>query len=246
MVTAEPPSPSSGPPRPGWKELRAELAAALPTGRFWSIVLRSSVPVVGVFLLGWPAFQAALFFLLESWLFLSFRCAVEITIDPRYAGAAGVPTGTLAILRGVLISVPFSAVAMGVLVGMFGWPVVTTVFSPADWQELLDVRWRAPSFLGGLAALVVTNAFEAVGHARRFSTRTAAEAERDDLRTAAMFYRIVGLMATTIGLGVVQSFGSGPQLIVVGMALVTVYVEGLSHHAAHALGMPVKATPAKG
>jgi len=61
--------------------LLAELALALRTGRLWSIVLRNAIPVAGVYLLGWPATLALLFYLLEIWLYLSLRSSMALGLD---------------------------------------------------------------------------------------------------------------------------------------------------------------------
>src|SRR5690606_40923776 len=52
---------------------------------FWSMVLRHSLPVVGVAAFGWSGVTIAIFFVLESWLFLTTRSAVEMTFGPGYA-----------------------------------------------------------------------------------------------------------------------------------------------------------------
>ena len=56
----------------------AELARESRTGHFWMMVARNAVPPLGVIALGWPALQAAVLFVLESWVFLSLRCGIEM------------------------------------------------------------------------------------------------------------------------------------------------------------------------
>jgi hypothetical protein len=234
------PDTSPAPPeRPGWAALRAELAQALPTGRFWGVVARHCVPVVGVFLLGWPGLHAALFFLLESWLFLSLRCSIEISIDPKFGGSA-IPTTPGSLVGRVLVQLPLVALGMAVLLGMFVWVLLVQAFSRSDWSEFIATGWRETSFLGGFVALLGSCVYEAVDFARRFPKRSREQAVLDDLRTATMFYRLIGLLAVSYGLGLAKRFGFGPQALVSAMALVMIYIEGTPHHAAHALGMPAK------
>ena len=62
------------------------LAAAARTTDFWLSVARHSVPVIGVWAFGWSPVNVGVFFLLESWLFISTRATIEVTFDPHYAG----------------------------------------------------------------------------------------------------------------------------------------------------------------
>ena len=59
--------------------------ALLRSTAFWSALFRHAPPVVGVTAFGWSGGTIALFYVLESWLFLTTRSAVDITFDPQFA-----------------------------------------------------------------------------------------------------------------------------------------------------------------
>ena len=57
------------------------LGAAARTSDFWWTVMRHSIPVIGVWAFGWSGVGVAVFFVLESWLFLTSRLTLEVTFD---------------------------------------------------------------------------------------------------------------------------------------------------------------------
>src|SRR5687767_14392176 len=91
--------PRRRPGRVAWPE----LVAAARTRCFWVAVARHSVPVVGVALFEWSAVNVGVFFLLESWLFLSLRATVEVTFDPKYAQGAAPRTAWDAISKATVM-----------------------------------------------------------------------------------------------------------------------------------------------
>lgn len=210
----------------------AELSREARTGHFWMMVLRNSVPAVGVIALGWPALQAAVLFVLESWVFLSLRCGIEITIDPKFNGGKR-HHDALDYVKHVIVAF----VCMAIVIAMFTWGVLGSAFPAREWAEFFAEGWKQPSFLGAILALIVLSIADAVGFVKRFSTRTAEQAAADDGRVRVMFYRVLGLLLASWLLGIAAGFGVGGVAVIVAGSLLSIYLEGLPDHASRTFGM---------
>ncbi len=204
-----------------------EARAALGRPGFWIAVLRETVPVVGVLAFGWPAFAAALYFIVESWLYLSLRASTEIVIDPKYAGKdlpRSTPDAVAKIAKHLSYVLPFFAILLGLFAGF----VMFAAFPKADWAAFAAGGWREPEVLWGFGVLLASVIADTVRHARRFATRTSAEAEAGDLSMKLMFYRVTfGLFPAAFLLGLAGRWGLAPPLIVLAIALISIAIEAI-------------------
>ena len=124
----------------GVRRLLADIDAGTRSERFVTAVLRQSIAVAGVFVLGWPALDAAVFFALESWLFLSFRAAAEIALDERTPGHGFFQTAFYT--AGYLVaSLPFFAAFIGCFAGF----VVLPAFPADAWEEFRTTAIHGPA-----------------------------------------------------------------------------------------------------
>lgn len=210
----------------------AELSRESRTGHFWMMVLRNAVPAFGVIALGWPAIQAAVLFVLESWVFLSLRCGIEITIDPKYNGGTK-HHGAHDYVKHIIVAF----VCVAIVIAMFSWGVLLNAFPPPEWREFFAAGWRQPSFLGAILALVVLSIADAVGFVNRYEKRSAEEAAADDGRVRVMFYRVLGLLFASWVLGFASQSGVGGPALIVAAALLSIYLEGVPDHASRTFGM---------
>lgn len=210
----------------------AELARESRTGHFWMMVARNAVPPFGVIALGWPALQAAVVFVLESWVFLSLRCGIEITIDPKFNGGAR-QHGAWDYLKHIVVAF----ICVAIVLVMFAWVVLLSAFPPPEWSEFFATGWRQWSFIGAIVALFVLSIADAVGFVGRFATRSAEQAAADDGRVRVMFYRVLGLLLASWLLGFASQAGIGGPALVVAAALLSIYLEGLPDHASRTFGM---------
>jgi hypothetical protein len=196
---------------------------------------RHSIPVFGVLLFHWSAVNIAVFFLLESWLFLSTRLMIEVTFDPSFGGGWLGPSVWTAILKGVWMYA-LSAIACGVLVFAFGGFIILFAFQPGEWHQFVNGAWARPSFLLSLAALAGDVIVDGLAFSRRLLERSAAEKRLDDLHTRVMFYRVGMLMIACLVIGVAGSFGVGGPVLVIVIMLSLVYVELFPHRAVKVFG----------
>jgi hypothetical protein len=208
--------------------LLAELALALRTGRLWGIVARNAIPVAGVYLLGWPATLALLFYLLEIWLYLSFRGSVALGLDDAgEAPAAG------AVLARAGMHFLLVAPLLGAVLGLIAWFAVRMVADGWRGLELHLHRWE---FAAGVAALVVMALGEALPYMRRrMAGRHSAD---DELRETAIAYRAACLVLAGIPIYFLVPSGYDAEALVVVVALASVWIEGAPRHATRAFGMP--------
>lgn len=202
-----------------------EFRHAMRTARFWGIVLRHALPVVGVTAWGWSGATIAIFFVLESWLFLTTRSAVEITFDAGFAfdSTTRTPRQTLLVLaRNVLIS----AVMFGVLVLGFGGVIALVAFSGGEGERFIRDGWKQTSFLSGLVGLVAAAVVDGVTFTRRLDGRTPGERAEDDAKIRVMFYRSIGLMlGGTVIIAVASAFDVGAAAVVVAISVTLVWTE---------------------
>lgn len=212
------------------RDFRAELAVAARTPRFWAIVARNAIPAVGVLAFGWPALHVALYFLAESWLFLSLRAAIEITIDPKFGGSRAVASTRsfpVTLFQHFLVA----GAIMALVVGGLGAFAVGPAFPEGDWEGLLAGGYREPTFLAVMAVLAVVSLADAARFARDHEKRSAAQAKLEDERIATMFYRVLALVFGSFALGFATRLGFGPQALVLAIMGVMIWFEGLPAHA---------------
>ena len=206
--------------------LLAELALALRTGRLWSIVLRNAIPVAGVYLLGWPATLALLFYLLEIWLYLSLRSSMALGLDD-----AGEAPAARAVLAAAGMHFVLVAPLLGGVVALVAWFAVRIV---ADgWRGLEPHRWE---FAAGVFAIAVMALAEALRYMRR--RMEGRHSTEDEMREMAMAYRAVVLMLAGIPIYFLVPSGYDAEALVVVVALASVWIEGAPRHATRAFGMP--------
>lgn len=202
-----------------------EFRRAIRTAGFWSIVLRHALPVVGVTAWGWSGATIAIFFVLESWLFLATRSAVEITFDAGFAFDRRSRTRRqtlLALARNVLIS----AVMFGILVFGFGGVIALVAFSGGEGERFLREGWTQTSFLFGLVGLVAAAIVDGVAFTQRLDDRTPAEQAEDDARIRVMFYRNIGLLlGGTLIIAVASAFDVGAVAVVVAISVTLMWIE---------------------
>ncbi len=224
----------------------AEIAVAGRQPRFWGIVARNLIPVVGVFALGWPAFLAVSYFVIETWLFFSLILAAEIAVDPAYGGSADLSAEQTAqeMLKRFLIYAPFTALLLGLLT----WPLLMAAIHAERWEksllEAMASGLRTMDVAVALALIFGTLAFEAFRLARRFHARSEAQRREDDLRQLSMMLRVVcmtGAGPLFFFLIYLTPTGYANRIIVVLISLVSVWLEGMPHHATRYLGVVAKA-----
>lgn len=216
----------------GARSFVAELSRELRTAHFWMIAARNAVPVFGVLVLGWPALQAAVLFVLESWVFLSLRCGIEITIDPKFNGGTKHHVA-LDYIKHIIVAF----ICVAIVIALFTWGVLGAAFPMGEWAEFFARGWRNPSFLGAILALIVLSIADAVGFVQRFAKRSAEQAAADDGRVRVMFYRVLGLLLVSWFLGFAAQLGYGSSALIVGMCLLSIYLEGVPDHASRTFGM---------
>jgi hypothetical protein len=200
------------------------LAAAAGTTDFWLSVARHSVPVIGVWVFGWSPVNAGVFFLLESWLFISTRATIEVTFDSHYGGDSAPRTTWDAAWKtaGMFL---LAGAACALLVAGFGGVVLLFALPAAAWQAFISEGWRQPSFLSALALLIVDAVLDAVSFQRRLLLRSASARRADDQRVQLMLYRVGALLFASLVLMVATGFGMGGGVLVLVIAIVLVYVD---------------------
>ncbi len=216
------------------RDLLPELRIAARSSRFWSTVARSGVPLIGVFAYGWSAVVVVMYFVIEIWLFLSFRMSFEIAVDPKYRGRAASGTGEI-LSQGLtvfLVAAPVSAI----LIGVFILPVLAIVFArDGGWKELVDILLGSRDVLIGIATLSGFLFADALRFALRYPTRTQEQEAIDEYRGAAMVMRI-GCLMVIGSFAIFIPYGGAGRVLVVAIAIVTIWIEGMPRHAARTFG----------
>ena len=229
------------PPIPGFAE---EWRGALERPGFYVALVRELVPIVGVFAFRWSALAAALYFIVESWLFLSLRTSTEIVIDPKYAGN-DLPGSTLGAVAKIAKHLSYVMPFFAILLGLFAGFVLFVAFPKPVWAAFLAGEWRAPDVLLSFGVLVATVVADTVRHARGFATRNSAEAQASDLSVKLMFYRVTfGLFPAAFLLGLVGHWGFGPPLIVLVIAVLSIAIEAVPRSIVAWLEEPPRRGPA--
>ena len=149
------------------------------------LVVRLSIPLVGVLVLDWPQMMAALLYLIEVWLFLTLRLTCETyTRDPP-------PRSRLA----TVLQFPFRALVVGVFLmflGMMTFIVVFEEFLKQEMTEFLLGGWRDPVFLLSVAFLLSQAVWDLATHIPRLLNRDAAAKEADEALLRARILAYVG------------------------------------------------------
>jgi hypothetical protein len=216
------------------RTLVPELRAAAATPRFWGTVARSGIPVAGVFAWDWPAAVVVIYFLAEIWLFLALRMSFEIAVDPKFLGRA--QAGTREIVSQALKILLVAAPVTAALIGLFAFPLLAIMFArDGGWRELIGVVLGSREGLIGMATMAAFLFADALQFARRYPRRDAEQEAIDEYRAAAMVMRIACLLV--IGLvAIFVPYGSAGRALVVAIALVSIWIEGMPRHAAKTFG----------
>jgi len=208
--------------------LLAELAQALRGGRLWGIALRSSIPVFGVYLLGWPATLAVLFYLLEIWMYLSLRASLSLALSDL-GKAPGVRPVLAAAGRHFFLVAPL----LGGVLAALAWFAVRMVADGWRGLELHLHRWEFAAGTVTLAVMALTEAWQFMR--RRIAGTRCVD---DDLREMAIVYRAACLMLAGVPVYFLVPAGYDAQVLVFVIALASVWIEGAPRHATRAFGAP--------
>lgn len=189
------------------------------------MVLRHSLPVVGVAAFGWSGVTIAIFFVLESWLFLTTRSAVEMTFGPGYAFDRATRTRRQTFIA-LALNVTLAALLLGLLVFAFGGFVVLVAFAGDEGARFLREGRAQTSFLLGLLGLLASVVHDGVAFAQRLGDRTAQQQEDDDAQIRVMFYRNTGLLlAGTVVIAVASAFYTGTLAVVVAISAALIWAD---------------------
>ena len=213
-------------PRPD-RPLLEDLADGVRKPRFLMALMRQGAMLWGVFALGWPPLEIAVFFLVEAFLFLSLRAAAEISIDDRFGvGARSAPAVVGQIATHWLVAAPFIAL----LVGGFGAIAVIPAFPRQVWKAFLGEGMREPSFLVAIGLLAGSLIYDTALFARRVAAgRSTTEQAGDDEGIRLALAKVVLLGMASFWLGLAARLGLGPQALAVGIAGVLLAVEAVPH-----------------
>jgi hypothetical protein len=209
--------------------LLQDLTEGVRTPRFRLAVARQVIMLTGVFAIGWPAHEVAVFFLLEAFLFLSLRAATEMSLDERYGVVARRPLQIASqISLHLLVTAPVSAV----IVGGFGLFVLVP-FPDAPWSWFVREGIRDAPFLGALALLAGSIVYDTALFARRVAAgRSPEERTRDDEVKWVALARLPVLAISCYLLGVAAQAGLGPRALALAVAATVLYLEAVPRRAA--------------
>jgi hypothetical protein len=205
------------------------LAAAARTTDFWTSIARHSVPVIGVWAFGWSPVNLAVFFLLESWLFITTRLTIEVTFDPHYAGDSLPHSGWDAVGKTAWMFL-LAGVACAVLVVGFGGVVLLVALPAGAWQTFVRQGWHQQSFLISLALLALDCVLDGFSFKRRLLRRSESERRADTQRTQLMLYRVGALLLACVVLMVAAEFGVGGRVSVLVIMIILVVVDTFPRH----------------
>jgi hypothetical protein len=211
-------------PPPTWREVVRRPA-------FRSAVLRQALPVLGVLFFHWEPIDIAAFFLLDAWLFLTLRMAVEMTSDPKYA-TPGRESSVADLLKNSLVA----GVAWALGVGIIVLVTIVPTFPTEDLVGFAVGSWREPSFLVGFTVMVAGHLWEARGFAERCRERSRAERRADDTRIRVMFGRLMLVSLAGAVIGLAKSFGVGGPVLVIIIACVVAWLDAAPEQADGLLG----------
>jgi len=208
--------------------LVAELRAALVTLRFWITVALQSIPVVGVIWLGWSAAQIFVYFLAQACLTIALHAAAEATFGAK-APRGG---GKLGQFAGVFV-VYFAGIAALILA------LITKVKVPIFENLLSSDELGQRSFLIGLGTLTLVLVARGLRYVQALPYRTPTQVSADEERNALIVVRVVLLI---LGGFLFEFFRmidakAGNVALVVAIALLVIFTDGLPHAVGSALGM---------
>lgn len=190
--------------------------------RLWASLLRHAIPVLGVMFLGWSPLDFLLYFVLETWLFLTLRMGVEGTLNRSFGE---VPKSLLGALGQIAFLGAVGGVVMGLILGLVTLVVRQFAISDADWAAFERAAvWRTPGFVLAMGLMVVDQVWDAI----RFGIRIAplpAPGQADDLHLQRMALRITFLGAAGIVAGFTPASGAGSRAVVVALASAMVLLE---------------------
>lgn len=199
------------------------------TAAFRSELFRQALMLVGVFLFDWSALEAAVFVLLEVFLFLSCRAAAEITLEPRF----GVIARTRAEFAWELFKHWLAAAAfIGLIVFALAMAAVLPAFPDETRPALVAEMVGDPWFYVFLAVLVISILRDTMRFAARVAMGRSAETrEKDDEDIRAAFAIAFVMAIGGIWFGVAAGLGLGPRVAALGVAAAVLYVEAAPRRA---------------
>ena len=172
-------------------------------------IVRQAPTVLGVLFLGWPVLSLALFFLLDLWLTMTVRGALDLTGD--HSGLAG----NIAWLGSVFGAIVLVA---GLHLG-FALPA-------EEVARFTGGGWRDPWFLASLGLLLVAQAVDAERFRRHLRVRTA-RGEAADAQGHRTQWARSGLVAfgAAVVMPLASRLGHGAAAIALLLATVNVLAE---------------------
>lgn len=194
--------------------IRQELRAAFRRPAFWVFAAREAIPVAGVFFLGWEPIYAGAFFVLESWIYMSSRVAAEEVYDqktsrlPEDAGALK----KLQLFAGYMLA---AFLVYGLVVGVLGLMGLFWAFGEQTVETFLGEAWLRPTFLAGLAVLLLTELHATWLFARGASARDEEQREYDKVKIKAMFHRCFALVCCTVIFGFLVKLTGGKAFVLI-------------------------------
>lgn len=172
-------------------------------------VVRQAPAVLGVLVFGWPVLSLALFFLLDLWLTITVRGALDLTGDRR--GLAG--------------NVAWLGSVFGAIVLVAGWEL--SVALPEDEvTRFAGGGWRDPWFLASLGLLLVAQAVDAVRFRARLRVRSERQLQADGRGHRTQWAR-AGLVAfgAAVLMPLAARLGQGAPAVALLLAAVNVLAE---------------------
>ena len=233
------PPADSGSLPPDSRSLLDDIAAGTRTSRFTTAVMRQLVAVAGVLVLGWPALDVAVFFVLESWLFMSFRAAAEVALDERTPGH-GLKETTLYTAGYVLMALPFLGAVVGCVAGL----AIIPAFPDEAWEAFKTTGSREPSFRMAVAFLAASMVFDTARHVKRAAAgRTSGMRIADQREIRLVTVRMLVLVAGSFALGASAGSVDKALALVVAIAVVVVLIEALPERFGRLLPAPPELEP---
>lgn len=153
-----------------------------------SLIVRLSIPLVGVVVLGWPQLLAALLYLFEVWLFLTLRTSVESFFRPPVPAR----TRLAAVLQ--FIGIMFGGGIVIAFLGGMTFVVVGDQFRQREMADFLAGGWRDPVLLISVTFTLAQAAWDLATYMRRVQSRDAAGKEADE---TLLRYRVIAYFGTS-------------------------------------------------
>lgn len=182
----------------------------------WIAVFRQALPVLGVFLYGWPVVQASVLFLTDLWLSVTLHDGLELTYGARGAGGRG---------RALAGNLAFMGLLYGLMIGVGVFGHLAIGFPKGEWQAFASSGWRLPSFLTALAAMLATHASDALRFREHLETRTESETLADQSATRARWARFILVVLGALFVPLPSVFGYGGHALVVVVAAANLAIE---------------------